>query len=45
MPSPNFLNHTNGVTWAIKNGYTFDEAIHVLNIEIERIKKEINKGG
>ena len=44
MPSTNFSNHVNGVTWAIKNGFTFDEALKILDSEIEKLKAELKEG-
>ena len=40
MPSP---DHINGVDFAIKNGLTFDEAIKILDYEINKIKSELEK--
>ena len=44
-PDLNFFNCKNGVDFAIKNNLTFDEAITILDYEINRLKKELNRGG
>ena len=41
--SPNFSNTKNGVQFALKNGLSFDEAIEVLDKDIERLKNELRK--
>ena len=39
MPSYNFSNCKNGVEFAVKNNLTFDEALKILDFEIERLKR------
>jgi len=45
MQSYNFSNHINGVEWAIKNKLTFDEALKILDDEIQKLKNNLKQGG
>jgi len=43
MPSYDFSDYKNGIEFLIKNHLTFDEAIAVLDFEITRLKKELDR--
>lgn len=45
MSSYDFSNCKNGLEFVTKNNLTFDEAIKILDFEIIRLKKELNREG